>query len=167
MQVVKMSCGTRETALFSQASRPSVCGQQTTPGLSPLRTTKMTREIRDDLVYLIMPSEILLTAVYTQLLAQKIKALGLSRQGLIDWLDQKIFHELDAPVYLHRGEKFIIYPGIYEDAFFGSMDYRWGTDIKFFSDRMPQRAPNKRLELRYQLFDLAFKVNGNPIKLNK
>ncbi|MEL6692375.1 MAG: hypothetical protein AAFQ12_04995 [Pseudomonadota bacterium] len=127
----------------------------------------MTTELRDDFVYLITPSDILLTPGYTQLLAQKIRALGCSRQGLIDWLDQKLFHELDAPIYLHTGEEFIVYPGIYEDAFFGSMDYRWGTDIKAYSDRMPLRAPNKCLELRYQLFDLAFKIDGDPIGLTK
>lgn len=109
---------------------------------------------------------LILTREFVHELAKKIEAQKLSRQKSIGWLDEKLFHELKLRVFHANGAEFHVYPGIYEDAYFGSMDYRWNTDIKAFADRMPQRAPNKKLLLRLWLWDLAFKIDGNPIVLN-
>lgn len=116
--------------------------------------------------YILAAEKIIRTRQRYQALGKSMSNLGLSRQKSIDWLDQKLFHELDRPVFHAHGEEFHIYPGIYEDAYFGSFDYRWNSDVKVFADLMPQRAPNKNLLLRLWLWDLAFKVDGNPIHLS-
>jgi len=115
--------------------------------------------------YVLTAKRIVLTREFTHELAKKMRDLNLSRQKSIDWLDQKLFHELDAPVHLIGGKEFHVYPGIYEDAYGESFEYRWNTDIKRHADCLPQRAPNKSLLLRLWLWDLAFKVADDPIRV--
>ncbi len=117
-------------------------------------------------VYTLAPDYVVLTREFLLELAKKLKELDRSRQGTIDWLDRRLFHDLDRRVYLHGGEQLVIHRDIIDEAYGWSDEYRWNTDVKRLASEHPQRAPNRSLLLRLNLWDLAFKIGGDPIVLD-
>jgi len=111
------------------------------------------------------PIELLLTRAGCHGLALNIKELGKSRQKTTDWLNDQLIKVQDRKVFMADGTRFAVYADIIDEAYNDSLDFRWNTDIKTFAVKMPKRAPNKSLELRYLIWDLAFKANDNPIKI--
>jgi hypothetical protein len=106
----------------------------------------------------------LMTIAFYWALALRILALGLSRLGTTAWLDQKLFC-WPGDIFNADGTRFTLYEDIIEDAYFWEESYSWNTNVKKLAKRGPNRNPQKRLLLRFKLWDAAFKIDADPIVL--
>lgn len=129
------------------------------------RAPMATPDDNDARVFILAPQTQVLTREFLRELARKMEALKLSRLKSIDWLDRRLFHDLKTPVEHSDGRPFNVHRDIIEEAYGWSDEYRWNTDIKRHAKVMPKRAPNKSLLLRLYLWDIAFKVAGDPVHI--
>lgn len=115
-------------------------------------------------VILLASNEEMLTIAFFWALARKIAALGLSRLGTTAWLDEKLFCWPGQIVYAD-GTPFKLYEDIIDDAYGWEESYSWNTNVKKLAECGPRRRPNKRMLLRFQLWDAALKIDADPIIL--
>ncbi len=108
--------------------------------------------------------EELMTREYYWALSRSIKTLGLSRLGATAWLDQKLFC-WPGDILNADGTSFVLYEDIIEDAYFWEESFSWNSAVKRIAKTGPKRGPQKRLLLRFKLWDAAFKIDADPIVL--
>lgn len=108
------------------------------------------------------PAEVLLSIDYLMALALRLQQLGLSRLRTADWLADV----LSGSRFMHTAEGDLIelHDEILDDAYGDDQSFTWNSSVKAFARRRPLRRPKRSMLLRMQLFDLGFKVLGQPIK---
>ncbi len=105
---------------------------------------------------------VLLSPEYKHHLAKWVSQLGLSRMGMTDCMADTLYGFLDdgGKIFDSDGNEFVIGVDTIDGSYFHDHAFSFNTDIKRYSKVMPKRRSSKRILLRLQLFDAAWKISS-------
>lgn len=93
---------------------------------------------------------------YVRRLAMALKALGLSRRAVLDWMADAIFLHHEGSIVGPDGQTFDVSDTDIDDLF--GTDGRWLSEFIKLADTGLKQQPQKRILMRLRLLDLAFKI---------
>ncbi|MEL6709053.1 MAG: hypothetical protein AAFP79_12295 [Pseudomonadota bacterium] len=110
-------------------------------------------------------TQTLLSPEWKQALAKRLSRDEVTRLGGFLFLMSHIldFHDDGGVILDGDGEALKIHDDIVEEAFGWELTFSWNTDVQEFAERMPRRRSEEHLLLRLQLWDAAYKIEGDPV----
>src|SRR3546814_8749883 len=114
------------------------------------------------MVATIVPDNGLLSRDFLHRLGRRVVELELSRMKSTDWL-ATVLYGWDGVILDADGTPFEIDDEMIDFSYGRDASGSCNTEVNKFGQRMPSRRPRKRLKLRLQHLDAAFKIVSKPV----